>query len=314
MPSTPISSEVLEIQACPACGSADFQATGPSAPGVDCVVDGITFRQTEYSIRECSVCGLLYRTPTLNAEELADYYALVDFRKWEISGFYPTERAVHAYLRLLPLGARILDFGCSSGRLLASLVGDYDCHGLEVNTKAASAAAAKGLKMLPPDSLECSGRTFDVLIMVDVFEHLSASLKVLTKALRVVKHGGVLLIVTGNGDAPACRLDPAQFWYFRNVEHLCMLTRRHALFLERELPVRLDLWKEISHYDTPWSQGLRQNAQHFSYWHFRRGTLLSRSLLPLLPVLNRARHWPVAPSFTCSRDHVLAVFRQSADV
>jgi hypothetical protein len=47
----------------------------------------------------------------------------------------------------------------------------------------------------------------------------------------------------------------------------------------------------------------------FVYWQFRRRTFLARRLLPLLPKIRRARTWSSAPTYTCSRDHVVAVFR-----
>ncbi|MFI5367449.1 MAG: class I SAM-dependent methyltransferase [Spirochaetia bacterium] len=170
-----------EIIVCPACASRESVACAGPAPGFDCVIEARTFTQPDYVILECAQCGLLYRTPTLTPEVLSDYYKRVDYRKWEIPGFFPNERAVHAQLRQLPRGARILDFGCSSGRLLAPLVKDYQCHGYEINMPAATAAAAKGIKMLPSDALERPLETFDAVVTVDVFEHLSAPLELLRK-------------------------------------------------------------------------------------------------------------------------------------
>ena len=146
--------------------------------------------------------------------------------------------------------------------------------------------------------------------MSDVFEHLSAPVELLRQLVGLLQPSGELLIVTGNADTPACRLDPAQFWYFRTVEHLCMLNRRHAEFLARELDVTLAEWREMSHYDTPLRERLFQSARHFAYWQFHHGTLLSKTILPLVPMLNRARHWPIAPAYTASADHLLAVLKK----
>lgn len=309
-----INSEALnirEVKACPCCESSDYTATGDIAPGFDCVTKSLRVTQPDYLIRECSNCGLLYRTPALAPDALSRYYEQADYTKWEIADFFPTERAVHQQLQRLPLGARVLDFGCSSGRLLGALVPAYDCCGIEMNTEAAAAAASKGLRMLPATVMEHEPEEqFQAAVAVDVFEHLQAPVLVLKKLLRLVKPGGAMLIVTGNGDDSVCRLDPAQFWYFRNFEHLFMLTRKAAEFLARELDAKLELWQRLPHYDTPLSARLHQRARHFFFWQFRRGTLLARTVLPFIPILNRARSWPVAPTVTCGHDHVLALFRK----
>jgi SAM-dependent methyltransferase len=299
-----------DIKGCPACGSRNFSEAG-SAPGLTCRLGFRDFIQPDYVIKICSACGLVYRNPNLSPEELGVYYSLADYRKWEVAGLFPTERAAHERLRQLPGGARLLDFGCSSGRLLAPLAGSYDCCGYEINTEAARIAATKGLTIISPeafDSGNCEG--FDAIVMSDVFEHLSAPTELLRKLVTLLNPGGELLIITGNADAPVCRLAPAEFWYFRNVEHLCMLSLRHAEFLCQELQVTLAEWCELSHYDTPPKDHILQLVRHFAFWQFRRATLLSKVVLRFVPQLNRARSWPIAPAYTASADHVLAAFKK----
>jgi cyclopropane fatty-acyl-phospholipid synthase-like methyltransferase len=84
---------------------------------------------------------------------------------------------MYAHLRKLPLGSRRLDFGCSSGRLLAPLVGNYRCRGMEITPDAAAVAPAKGLCILPDHAIDTEpGGSFDAVVMVDMFEHLLAPL------------------------------------------------------------------------------------------------------------------------------------------
>ena len=119
----------ISVERCPACGAKDYKIAGAVAQGFRSNVAGKTYDQPDYEIHDCSFCGLLFRTPRLSDGELSDFYARIDYRVWEIAGLHPTERAVNAHLRRLPAGSRLLDFGCSSGRLFASLVGDYHCCG-----------------------------------------------------------------------------------------------------------------------------------------------------------------------------------------
>jgi SAM-dependent methyltransferase len=299
-----------DVEECPSCSSGSFTIVG-HATGLTLTIAGREFAQPEYVIRSCSRCSLLYRTPNLIDEELSEYYDLVDYRKWETAGFFPTERRIHHRLRRLRKGARILDFGCSSGRLLAPLAVDYDCHGFEINPDAARAAASKGLRMVSEDSLETQAcGSFDVIILSDVFEHLSSPMFVLRKVRNLLKTGGELILVTGNSDAAACRADPANFWYFRTPEHLCMMNRRHAGFIEQELRLSLIDWKTVSHFDASLVQRIFQAVRHFAYWEYRRKSFFGRRILPLVPWLQKARDWNQPPLYMTSADHVLAVFRK----
>src|SRR5436190_2798073 len=219
----------MEVKVCPACQSGDARPTGPEAPGFTVRADTKNFVQEPYAVTECAQCGLLYKTRCLTAEEFADYYARINFRRWEIPGFYPTERAVLAILRRMPFGSKILDFGCSSGRLLAPLVSTCRCYGYDLNRTATADAHAKGIEIMAEREFACApDGSFDVVILVDVFEHFLSPTSLLSRLISLIKPGGLLIIVTGNGDNAFCRLDPAQFWYFRNIEHIIMLTRRYA--------------------------------------------------------------------------------------
>lgn len=302
----------VAVADCPGCGSVEFEATGPEAPGFFHEVAGRQFQQPEYCVRECLSCGLLYRIPTLSDATLANYYAVVPFQRWEASQYHPIERAVLSVLKSLPPGSRILDYGCSSGRLLSTLCQDYKCYGSEVNPAAASEASSRGLRMIEPALLAgAMPEKFDAIVLVDVFEHLRKPVALLQQLAQHLTPEALLVIATGNGDAPACRRDPAQFWYFRTLEHLSMLTERHLRHLSTALGLSLESLTQICHYDLSAREKAVLWFQDFIYWQFRRRTFLARTFLPLLPKIRRARTWTSAPVYTCTRDHVVAVFRGS---
>jgi SAM-dependent methyltransferase len=298
-----------EVPVCPACGSSDYAGQETHGSGFSVIVSNKTFKQPSYVVRECLNCGLLYRSRTLLPPDLERYYARVDFRKWETSDCYPTEARVLSMLRTLSQGSRILDYGCSSGRLLSTLCSEYECFGFEVNSDAAAQAARKGLRMLTHAEIEDSvAFKFDAIVMVDVFEHLLEPLQLLRQLVRLLNDNGKLIIATGNGDAAACRRNPALFWYFRTAEHLIMLTRRHANFLASVLGMRLQKWEELCHYKLRLGEKLFQRMRHFAYWQFYDQTFLAKMILGLVPYARRARHWPCPPAYTCSKDHVVALF------
>ena len=298
----------VELRACPACSSSQYDLVGSSVPGFSIQIGTKTYRQPPYSIQQCAECGLLFKSCVPPHDELENYYNHFDFRNWEIAGYYPTEECVLSGLKTLPPGATILDFGCSSGRLLAALTTSHRCYGFEINPIAAAEAAQKGLQMLTPAEMQSMRSFFDAIVMVDVFEHLLSPLTELENLTSLLRLGGRLIIATGNGNADACRRDPAMFWYFSTLQHVCMITRDFAKFVEARLQLRLEEWVELSHYRFPLGKQIFQTVQHFAFWQFRRRTFLSKTLLPLLPWMRRARTWQMAPAYECSRDHVVAVF------
>lgn len=301
----------MEVAFCPACKNAHRRPTGTEVPGFIATAGATEYLQEPYSVCECSACGLLYKTRTLSPQEFADYYDNTDFRKWETRDFYPTERAVLRHLRTLPRRARILDFGCSSGRLLSPLVYDYQCFGCEINDSAMHEALSKRITMLSVEELaSASSENYDAIVMLDVFEHLQYPTECLRMLVRLLKFDGRLIVVTGNGDVANCRVDPSQFWYFRIIEHVAMLTKDHAKWLEQQLSLQLIEWRRLSHYDWIWPAAIGQRLRHFAYWRLRNGTRQIRMLLRYLPGFKKAEHWPVAPTLCFSDDHIMAVFRK----
>ena len=307
-----ISVPYREVRFCPACGSADYVSTGSEAAEFSFQVEDETFWQSRYCVRECCNCGLLYRDRTLTPADLDRYYSKVDFHKWETSGYWPTETCVLNTLKFLPTGSRILDFGCSSGRLLAALCGDYQCYGVEINAVAAKEAAKKGLRMLTHEQIEDPEvQKFDAVVLVDVIEHVLAPLYLLRRLLKLVVSDGLLIVSTGFGDAIVCRHDPAQFWYFRNLEHLSMWTRRHIHFVMSSLGLGLESWTELCHYPYSIREKLLPMLRNFAYWQFRHRTFLANNVLQYIPRVRRARTWPAPQQYAYSRDHVVISFRKS---
>lgn len=299
----------MEIVCCPTCGNPGGAPHGHEVPGFYARAGQTEFFQEPYSVTECEACGILYKNRTLAPDEFAAYYARKDFANWEIPGFHPPERVVLRRLRTLRPGGKILDFGCSSGRLLSTLVNAYQCVGCEVNEAARLEARKKGIAVLSPEELSAlPGGYFDGIVLADVFEHIHASADLMEMLSRLLKPGGNLILITGNGDAAACRLDPAQFWYFRIIEHVAMMTRRHAAWLQTRLNLKLTMWQELPHYDLNYRLAARQSLQHFAYWQFRRGSTPVRALLRRLPGIRKAENWAVAPAFCYSADHVVLAF------
>ena len=301
---------------CPGCAGRRVV----TVPGLGLSFDDPTrsnvFRQNDYHILRCQDCGLVFKDSILTAEQFARYYDDFEFSEWEAAAIYPSERPVLRFLRSLPNDSKVLDFGCSAGRLLAQLEGNYRRYGFEINQEAAAKAAGRGISMIEKwDDLAAHSATVDALVMADIFEHLEHPTETLESLVRLVKPGGFLVIVTGNADCRACQVDLPNFWYLRRIQHVAMLTRQYCEFVARKFDLRLSGWREVSHYDTTSLQKAGQYLRQFVYacQHGNPTSLISR-LFRLLPVLRQCRHWNIPPPFTASRDlGVVTLQRLRAD-
>jgi SAM-dependent methyltransferase len=301
----------MEVASCPGCSSTDFAVASEAGSSFETVVGERRFEQPKYEVRICNQCGLYYKSNILDPAELAEYYDDVDFAKWDIGKLFPSEKAILNVLNQLPAGSRVLDYGCSDGRLLSQLGDEYQKFGVEINEAAAGIARQKEITILSSDEIASAlVLSFDAIVLSDIFEHLVNPIVVLQSLCERLAKGGLIILFTGDGDAKACQRDIANFWYFRTPEHLCMLGRKHAEYLSRHLNLRLITWTQMSHYSFTLRQIARQYVQDFAYWQFRsNGSSLLASVLRITPVLRRAQNWAIPPALTYTKDHVLAVFQ-----
>jgi SAM-dependent methyltransferase len=300
-------SNVVSLARCPACGGDAAMQIGDAATGFDTIIGGRTFHQPPYAVRQCRACGLYFKSATLSPSELAAYYDVLDGAIFEADADFPTDRVIHRRLRALPDGSDVLDFGCSTGRILKDVTGRLSCAGVEPNAAAAATARSRGIEIISAAQLESGPRRFDAIVLTDVFEHLADPLPVLRLLASRLKAGGWLAIVTGNGDAIAGDRHFAEFWYFRLPGHLIMAGQRHLTWLADRLGLIVDDVHHCSHYRTAFGERVRQQARDAAYRAFRGAPsgIIAR-VLRHLPPISRADRWTTAPALTYRDDHVVA--------
>lgn len=299
------------VSACPACGGIAATQVGAVVPGYSTFVGGKSFSHPPYCIKSCPECGLYFKSNTMGLEELPDYYARLGGDSFEHDENFPTDAILRAILASLPDGAKVLDFGCSSGRIHEGSARRLQTYGVEINAEAAELARRRGITIITEE--QATGGAFgpfDLVVTADVYEHLAHPAQTLEGLAAALGAGGRLAIVTGNGDAVRTRDWMGEFWYFRPEGHFHMMSERHVQWLARRLAMQVEQLHECCHYDLPMTARLRQRVQSFAYGEFKRASSLS-SVLHFVPLLNRAANWPLAPALTCTADHFVVVLRKS---
>lgn len=122
--------------------------------------------------------------------------------------------------------ARVLDIGCWNGEILRNFPANWSRMGIELNPYAAELARRGGANIIqkPVEVAILPEEHFDLIIMLDVLEHLSKPMEALHKVSHWLAPGGCLFAVTGNGAGLASRLFGNKWYYLNYPEHIGCFT------------------------------------------------------------------------------------------
>jgi len=202
-----------------------------------CVIDdaSFAFEKDGFSYVRCNSCGMLYTNPQLNEEKIrAQYRSLpsqnywVDVLQTQRQLKYDTKKFKGALEDISTFAdpGRLLDIGCSLGIFLdLARKKGWEIHGVELNERARRVAKEK-FRIAPYDrpleELNLEPESFDVVTMWEVLEHLTDPRRILAQAHRLLKPGGMLVVLVPNCDSFAVRVMHgkaatfgwAHLWYF----------------------------------------------------------------------------------------------------
>lgn len=193
----------------------------------------------------CRDCGSMFRHPTLPASQLLALYEKQDNKAWEGQETQRQDFAtINACLEDHP-GGSILDIGCHAGGFLASLPGKFKKYGVEPSKSASDRAISKGINILGKTLTDVDSRlVFDVVVSIDVIEHVVNVETFMVDALAHVDKNGLLLISTGDpGSFFWRKIFKAKYWYCSYAEHLVFpsyeffsqFSKRHKLPLPEQI-------------------------------------------------------------------------------
>lgn len=264
---------------CMACG-APMERVRPAYPG---------YREgTSFTILQCSVCRLGQASPTVPDPAL---YSAIYRQGTQAPGYsrywyYREALARHPRYGLeflssledvywgvqhslreerVPTGARVLDVGSGLGYLTAALRrGGLDAWGLEVSPEAVEAARRtfgeffyleEGPDRSPPQ-LEGS---FDVVLLLEIVEHVADPSRLIERALSMMRPNGRLILTTPNrsyfSSSETWQTDPPpiHLWWFteESIRRQAEKLRLNVRFLDfaeynRRHPVGRSLTRSLT--------------------------------------------------------------------
>ncbi|MFH1913903.1 MAG: class I SAM-dependent methyltransferase [Pseudomonadota bacterium] len=200
----------------------------------------------------CSGCGVQLLHPQPSNEQLAqiynEEYQLAASTDKEINCLDEMKtRTAKLYLEAfkeldLPDNPRLLEVGCGWGHFLSEAVqAGFDSYGIEISGHAAKQAAKRlcAEKVLVSTMADAGfpPNSFDVCVMIDVIEHVRNPRLFLEEAVRLIKPGGYLFLVTPSTDCLSARI-MGRHWLEYKPEHLYAFSRRSMAHLLKSINCR----------------------------------------------------------------------------
>ena len=214
--------------ACPACGRQTAQLYLYSKNGCD--------------IFKCRDCGLGRAVPAASGSEAArfdpaGYYTGGYFSGQHADGYADYlgsepvlrrefARTVEAIRRRCG-GGRLIELGCAYGFFLQEAKPYFEVAGVELAEEAAAHARAAGLDVLTGPADEATlGRLggANVIVLLDVIEHLSDPAATLRLAARHLDPGGIVVITTGDFSSLYARIAGSHWRLMTPPQHLWFFT------------------------------------------------------------------------------------------
>lgn len=316
--SSRVTSQIRSTSAtCSGCGGESFSVV---ATGRDYIYHGTedTFRYVR-----CGSCGHFYLNPRPDISQLslmypANYGTFSNrFQgRANILGRIKTivnRKRLKGVVARLPLRGRVLDVGCGNGELLIALRQarpDLELFGLDWHFPAEtrSALETQGITMIeaPLEAAELPVQPFDLIIMLQLIEHLWEPEESLRRLVRGLAKDGRILIETPNTDGWDRRLFADGAWggyYFPrhlnlyNFERLAELLRRVGLAVEsqRNLPAPLI-----------WVYSLQGVVQASFGWKSFLTTLFGVKNLPLVAAFALLDSAAIAMGFMTSNQQTIS--------
>ncbi len=210
----------MNIISCALCGADDWRVHYDSTILNENGFKPDVFRCTSNSyghhpqIVKCQQCGHVYTNPRWSDEELMTAYSNVE------DVVYAEEREARVltfreHLRNLgdttgpPGGRSLLDVGAYIGVFVeAAMAAGWNASGVEPSRWAVEVANQRDIPVTQGtlDEIKNGGRTYDVITLWDVIEHMPDPKKEIFKAFELLSPGGFLAVHTMDIDSKMARL------------------------------------------------------------------------------------------------------------
>lgn len=172
------------------------------------VPDGVHYR-----VVKCNRCGLVRSDPVADSDTLADLYSRSSFDYLqEVDNIRNTYGHYLAKAKLYnKRKGGLLEIGCGNGFFLEVAIsqGYHPVQGIEASYRAVEKAASSIRKHIVCDIMEpgtFDPGQFEMICMFQVLDHLSEPWVIIKECYKLLKPGGLILIITHNVESLSAKI------------------------------------------------------------------------------------------------------------
>ncbi len=197
-----------------------------------------------YEIVKCKSCSFQYCPNIPDSNMLEEGYSKHIPKRFKkhtgltrLLKYYPIIRRINKY-HPNKSKIKLLEIGCSQGRFLSSLkiYKQFDATGVDLTDVSIEYARSLGLNVLkgPVEKLEIQDESYDVIVGLQVVEHLPDPVKELKEYHRILRKGGILYATMPCVSHFKARRDginwklygpPGHIWYFSPETYRILLSK-----------------------------------------------------------------------------------------
>ncbi len=268
----------------------------------------LELEDVNFTLCRCPHCEFQFKDPIIDAAKLIACYAAADSDNWELAPD-PLLRnfdVLRTVLECHAPGRRVLDVGCFNGAMLSFLGDSWSRYGVEPSHAAADLARQRGVNILGDtlESVNSAVEPFDAIMAIDVVEHLVDPVHFFCQISARLKSGGIFLLLTGNTEALAWRLQGSMYWYSSLPEHVSFYNRPSLEKLGGLSGMECIECRAICHKRLPLKRWIIDSVKSAGY-------IAGRTVGGLgVPLLRRIFVERRGPTIQSAKDHLICVLRK----
>ncbi|MCR9172977.1 MAG: class I SAM-dependent methyltransferase [bacterium] len=177
---------------------------------------------------KCQSCNFVFSERIPSMQELLDYYSN-NYERTSYLSPITVKRFNEILDRFEPYRktGKLLDVGAGYGFFMeVAKERGWDVYGTELTDEAVDHCKSKGLKMYKGEfhELDLESESFDVIVSIEVLEHLNTPNHFASKANEILRKGGVLYLTTPNFNSFLRYRLKEQYKVIEYPNHLCYYT------------------------------------------------------------------------------------------
>jgi len=152
--------------------------------------------------------------------------------------------------------SKILELGCTYGYLFKHLKGYKNLFGIDISKHAINVAKTLNQKAIfetqDVQDLKFPKNNFDLILAIDVLEHLPNPKKGIQEISKVLKPNGILIISTPNPDSYSHKIKKKQWFAYKDPTHISIHNKEYWLNLLKTNNFRIKKTTTIDLFDYPY--------------------------------------------------------------